>query len=100
MIGSVKIRAMTFGVKLERAIIFRVPEGAFNALNVFFAVIAPNNGLIFGKKVCLRGHRFCHFLWLLQGIDYQDFFNLKVFVCVNSAAMHALFIAVIEFNYP
>jgi hypothetical protein len=61
MVGSVKIRAMAFRVKLERAIIFRVPKGAFYAFDVLFAVIAPYNGLIFGKKVCLCGHRFLPF---------------------------------------
>jgi hypothetical protein len=56
MVGCIEFRVSALRVEFKGAVLFTVPEGAFYALRVLFAVIAPYNGLLLREKVGSCAH--------------------------------------------
>jgi hypothetical protein len=50
MVGCIEFRVSALRVEFKGAILFTVPEGAFYALRVLFAVITPYHGLLLREK--------------------------------------------------
>jgi len=56
MIGCIEFRVSALRVEFKGAILFTVPEWAFCALRVLFAVITPYHGLLLREKVGSCAH--------------------------------------------